>query len=110
MTWHSRLHRARQILHGRQIPKGKMKGQALPASTWEALGKAAVTYQNSPVLQTSYPSETQYNNEKVGHLFRNRNNNKYSTWERRLYRARRILRGRQIRKNDETHEEAAGFV
>ena len=90
--WHSRLHRARQIVRGKPIPKSKSGRQAFPTSTWEALSKAAVAYQNSPDLQTSYPSKAQYYNEKVGHLFRNGNEKGCLTWERRLYHARRVLR------------------
>ena len=74
-------------------------------STWEALGKAAVAYQNSRRLQTSYPSQTRYYNEKVGHLFRKGSNAGRLTWRNRLFRARRILRDKPILKGKKTRED-----
>ena len=99
-TWKSRLERARKILHGKKILKGKSGRRALPTSAWKALGKAAVVYQGSPRLQTSYASKAQYYNEKVGHLFR-----KGSNWKNRLYHARKILRDRPIFTGKKTRKD-----
>ena len=104
-TWKSRLERARKILHGKKILKGKRGRRALPTSAWKALDKAAVIYQSSPRLQTSYASKAQYYNKKVGHLFRNSCNDGCMTWNRRLYRVKKLLCNNPIFKDKKTQED-----
>ena len=77
----------------------KKENQPLQTCALEALSKAAVTYESSPQLQTSYPSKARYLCKEVGHLFRNGSDTGISTWNNRLKRGRQILRSRPTLKS-----------